>query len=350
LAIAVPPGFHIPEGYSITNDTLTVPTSSHEYRPLSLWAKAICHMHTYCMGATATNATNPLFRASEVRPAENAFPHVTFSDMFSIPFSTMPITHDEHAYAKATWDDARQKVIMAWYATQRPASSPSRPTNPNPTNPGSPELSELSKAIADGISLGTSSTNTSSTNKKEKDEIILQYRILFSRNGKKDEESAAEELIPANLSPRFLKFLDSSKKIQKKNLQEPFALFMSRMLKKDSNADQSVTLKYQQLDSPFATALTLFNWLACPLNRDRQSISSQLSMAHFLTVDDTDNLFKSRSAKERDATAQELVGEDVTKMNKKESTLFCSGRQRTPTDLKSAVFNLRALGKFITVM
>jgi hypothetical protein len=212
-------------------------------------------------------------------------------------------------------------------------------------------MKELSKAIAEGITLGSTSTGAAAgtqTSKQEKDDVVMQYRILFSRNGKKDEENMADEMILADLTPRFLKFLGSSKKHQKKNLQEPFALFMTKMLRSEKNADQGVTFKPQQFDTPFINALSLFNFLGSPLNRDRQSISTQLSMPHFLTIDTTDTKLKTREEKEREATAQEQADEDVTKMSKKEVTLYFNGKQRTPNDLKAAIFNLRAAFKFIT--
>jgi hypothetical protein len=352
LLLPIPPGYFIPEGKTASEELPTCPPRSELYHPFQIWAKAIRHMHQFCNDLTATGTANPLFRPAEVKPNATDYPNITFRDTFKSPVTAMSITHKSFDTSKDLWSDAKQKSIMAWYADQRPISDGSPVSSNHGGTPatGSPDLRELSKAIAKGITLGSNATSTSgsSSTKQEKADVILQYRILFARNGKKNEEDTADEMILADLSPRFLKFLDSSKKHQKKNIQEPFALFMTKLLKSEKNADQGVTFKYKQFDTPFIAALSLFNWLGSPLNRDRQSISNQLSIPHFLTVDSNDTKLKSREEREREATAQALADEDITKMSKKEVTLYFNGKQRQPNDLKAAIFNLRALGKFIT--
>jgi hypothetical protein len=146
-----------------------------------------------------------------------------------------------------------------------------------------------------------------------------------------------DEMILADLSPRFLKFLDSSKKHQKKNIQEPFLLFITKLLNSNKSTDQDITFKHQQFDTFFISTLSLFNWLGAPLNHDHQSILNQISMPHFLTINTNNTQNRTREEKERETTVQELADEDITKMSKKEVTLYFNGKQRQPTDLKAAI-------------
>jgi hypothetical protein len=344
----IPPGFYVPEGHSVLDSLPVAPTCPPcaFWDPFVLWFQAIQHAYKKTNKLPMNAPGNSLFDPAKINTT-TSFPNVALSSTILASVTVLSRNRPYYTLAKDTAVDNTNATLLAWYHLQNHSPTPHSPGTPG--SPNSASASNITVAVAAAVRSVDKYTASPADRAalKDRDSVKIQYQLLFALNGVHD-DSPTEVLLPVTLSPRFIAVLDASKSQRTKVFQQHFNKFLTTLSSSEHTVDQRNTWTREQIDSPLANAIYHFNFLGCPLNRERTSLGHKISSAHFLTVVTKLPEFVNRVHNELSNQLQHLADEEKSKMDRKQTLLYFKGLQKTADHLRQCIYNINACGQFVT--
>jgi hypothetical protein len=177
------------------------------------------------------------------------------------------------------------------------------------------------------------------------DDAIQRYKLLYATLAPNQEAGGPPTVIGGTLTPAFTKFLGTTKLVTaQRELSEMLAKAFSEARASDHRLDANADFDHNIVDKVLTACLKDCTWLSDSLNIAYDKIKYAINLAVFAVPSRKSQTFLNRMHSDNTTASQEAVGEEATKMAKKNNELYIDGKLSTAEDIKTLLCNLRIIG------
>jgi hypothetical protein len=336
--LPIPAGISIPPSPWLVTETR--PDFTAVFPAGEVWRKAMAYAIQHNEGWSVTKG-GPLFDLSGIRP--NQF-NQEVADTVTLEFTMIPVYSPHFAQVDNSILEMSQEVWSHLGGQLPPVDPPPNGGTPPPAqqNPLTPDIfRELVVGLNQNLRPALEKENTLT-----QEDIIQRYALFFAALEPSQERGGPPTVTPGILSPSFTHFLRTAKiSTAQRDLKEFLETAFTAAATSDHRLDANASFEPRIVDKVMTASFRDFNFLSQSINAAHDQIKHTLNLPVFAAPHKASATYLNRVHHDNTVSSQEAVGEESSKMARKNNELYIDGKLATGKDIKTLLCNFRIFGR-----
>jgi hypothetical protein len=339
--LPVPKGVILPSGPWLATEAK--PELADVFPAFETWRRAIVYGIQHNAGWSVTQG-GPLFDLASIR--EGQFNN-DVADSVTTQLTMIPVTSPFFEQVDNTILEMSKEYWSYLGGLLPPLAVPPQegvnpmPPQQNQLNPG--HLLELVAGLNQSLRPASEKESTLT-----QDDIVQRFRLLFACLVPNQEPGGEPTVALGTLSPDFLKFLHTTKlSTAQRDLKEILDKAFNEAGTSDHRLDANANFDPNIVDKVLTSSFREFTFLQDSMNIASDRIKYTINLSVFAEPARKSDTFTNRIYQDQTAASQEAVGEESTKMARKNNELYIDGNLSTVKNIKTLLCNLRIFCKAI---